>query len=82
MWDDSFVLNNAINPYKAVDIIEWIINQEEEDVETDKFDMIMDALSGVVWNYLEKWKQTSKRQQELEEKIKEIESKIWTIDLR
>ena len=82
MWDDSFVLNNAINPYKAVDIIEWIINQEEEDVETDKFDMIMDALSGVVWNYLEKWKQTSKRKQELEEKIKEIESKIWTIDLR
>lgn len=82
MWDDSFVLNNAINPYKAVDIIEWIINQEEEDVETDKFDMIMDALSWVVWNYLEKWKEKNKKQEILEEKIKEIESKLWTIDLR
>jgi len=82
VWNDSFVLNNAINPYKAVDIIEWIINQEEEDVETDRFDMIMDALWWVVWNYLEKDKQKLKKKEILEEKIKEIEKKIWTIDLR
>ncbi len=82
MWEDSFVLNNAVSPYKAVDIIEWIINKEEEDEEVDKFDMIMDALSWVVWNYLEKWKKSTKNQEELEEKIKEIEKEIWTIDLR
>lgn len=82
IWDDSFILNNAVSPYKAVDLIEWIMNNEEEDIETDKFDIIMDALGWVVWNYLEKGKEKTRKQEELEEKIKEIEKQIWTIDLR
>ena len=54
----------------------------EDDIEQDKFDIIMDALGWVVWNYLEKGKEKTRKQEELEEKIKEIEKQIWTIDLR
>lgn len=83
IWDDSFALNDAISPYKAVDLIEWIMNEDnEDDIEQDKFDIIMDALGWVVWNYLEKGKEKTRKQEELEEKIKEIEKQIWTIDLR
>ncbi|MDD2907426.1 MAG: hypothetical protein PHH98_02175 [Candidatus Gracilibacteria bacterium] len=80
--DEEFVLKNAINPYKAVDIIENISHDDSEEIESEKFDIIMDALSGVVGNYLEKGKEKSKKQQELEEKIKIIEEKAGTIDLR
>ncbi|MDD3793937.1 MAG: hypothetical protein PHI37_03935 [Candidatus Gracilibacteria bacterium] len=80
--DDSFALNNAISPYKAVDLIEGIMNNEDEDIEQDKFDMIMDALGGVVGNYLDKKKEKTKKEEILEEKIKEIEKELGTIDLR
>jgi len=82
IWDESFVLKDAINPYKAIDLIENARNNEYEEIENDKFDIIMDALSWVVWNYLETGKEKSKKQELLEEKIKHIEKEIWTIDLR
>lgn len=83
IWDDSFALANAVSPYKAVDLIESIMNEEsDEDIEQDKFDMIMDALGWVVWNYLDKKKEKTKKEEILEEKIKQIEKELWTIDLR
>lgn len=82
IWDESFALKDAINPYKAIDLIENVRNNEDEEIENDKFDIIMDALSWVVWNYLDKWKEKSKKQELLEEKIKQVEKEIWTIDLR
>ncbi|MDD3145319.1 MAG: hypothetical protein PHV23_04380 [Candidatus Gracilibacteria bacterium] len=80
--DESFALKDAINPYKAIDLIENARNNEDEEIENDKFDIIMDALSGVVGNYLDKGKEKSKKQELLEEKIKHIEKEIGTIDLR
>jgi len=57
IWDDSFRLYNAIIPYDAVNTIEkfskekWVV---EENYDEDKFDIIMEALSWVVENYLDK----------------------------
>ncbi len=83
-WDDSMVLKNAINPYKYVDLIEEISEEASlrNNMEQDKFDIIMDALWWVVENYL--WKKMSKsdKEEELERFIWEIEKNKGTIDLR
>ena len=55
-WDDEIAIVNAYNPYEAVSVIDTYIHPPEEEPEEDRFDMIMDALSGVVKDYLErKW---------------------------
>lgn len=43
---------NAYSPYKAAEKLESYIHPPADDEETDKFDMIMDTLSGVVTEYL------------------------------
>lgn len=52
-WEDELVILNAAEPYASVNILESFIHPQEEEVEeTDRFDMIMDALGWVVTNYL------------------------------
>lgn len=84
IWDDSFVLKDAIKPYKALDLIEATSEMQDDldNMESDKFDMIMDALGWVVWNYLEKSKSENSREQIIHERIRKIENKENTIDLR
>ncbi len=53
-WEQELAIHNAHSPYKSVDILESFIHPVEEDENTDKFDMIMDTLWGVVTEYLEK----------------------------
>jgi hypothetical protein len=83
-WDDSIVLNNAINPYNWVNIIEEADEElnEKKEIEEDKYDIIMDALWWVVENYLEKKLSKNEKQIELEKIITEVEKREWTIDLR
>lgn len=81
-WDDSISLENTINPFKAVDLIEEVSNYEEEDIPDDKFDVIMDALGWVVENYLDKKWQKTEKQEKIEEAIWKVKIKDWTIDLR
>ena len=84
IWDDSFVLSDAINPFKAVDLLEEVSQlDDEEDMWDSKFDMIMDALWWVVWDYLEKKDNPkSDKQEQLEEIIEKVEKSKSTIDLR
>lgn len=84
IWDDSFTINDAANPFKAVDILETISQESEKDwMENEKFDMIMDALWWVVWDYLENNKNDTEDKIENVEKIlQKIEKNEWTIDLR
>lgn len=83
-WDDSMILKNAINPYKWVDFIEEISEAaaERNNMEQDKFDIIMDALWWVVENYLWKKMNKAEKEEELERFIWEIEKSKGTIDLR
>ena len=53
-WEQELAICNAYAPYKSVDVLEKFIHPDDDDEETDKFDMIMDTLSGVVHEYLEK----------------------------
>lgn len=53
-WEEELAIINAASPYKAVDILEWFIHPWEEHEERDRFDMIMDTLSWVVTEYLDK----------------------------
>lgn len=61
-WEEELAIYNAYAPYKSVDLLEQFIHPEEEQEEDDKFDMIMDTLSWVVHEYLEKhWLENSKK---------------------
>jgi len=83
-WDDSITLHNAINPYGWVNIIEDISNiaSERNDMEQDKFDLIMDALWWVVENYMWKKMNQEEKEEELHKAIWKIEKNEGTIDLR
>jgi len=53
-WEQELAIYNAYAPYSSVDILEQFIHPEDEDEDTDKFDMIMDTLWWVVHDYLER----------------------------
>jgi len=56
-WEEEIILDEASRPYKIVDKIESITSQIVHPEENDKFDLMMDALGGMVQNYLwETWK--------------------------
>ncbi len=82
IWDDSFVLKDAIIPYDAVDEIERISQEQWHNKETDRFDMIMDALSWVVENYLKKEGVKKESNEEVyNDDLDDIKKDNWTIDL-
>lgn len=80
IWDDQFCLEDAVNPYGAVDMIEHYSSQIESYDEPDKFDMLLENLWGVMDDYLERkwlaWKQ------ELSDTNNTIDIDENTIDLR
>ena len=88
IWDEVFKLDDCIRPYQAVDIIENISSEKSDKEEDTKFDMVMETLSWVVEDYLErKWMRQSDSWNKYEsiseqEVIEEIEDKDWTIDIR
>ena len=88
IWAKEFVLENAYKPYQAVDEIEkysqWYNDYEEEEQEQhniENFDIVMEALSWVVEEYLKKKWLKEKVDEEKEELIEEYREKKWTIDL-
>lgn len=52
-WEEELAIYNAYSPYKSAEAIEQFIHPAQEE-EMDRFDMIMDTLSGVVTDYLER----------------------------
>lgn len=92
IWSDNFVLENANKPYDAIDIIEnisqwriwedWNLDSYEEEKPTENFDLVMEALSWVVEDYLDKKWIKKKTDEKAEEIIEEVSEKQWTIDLR
>lgn len=56
--EEELAIYNVYNPYESVEVMESILWEKEDhhEDEGDKFDMIMDTLSGVVKDFLErKW---------------------------
>lgn len=87
VWDDSFLLEDAVNPYNWIDLIEELSSEinDNNHYQDERFDMIMDALWWVIENYLDK---KSTNQDEInrvndnfEEELEKIKRKWW-IDLR
>lgn len=55
IWDDSFVLKEANNPYSAADIIEEVSDEYRNSSEkSDKFEMVVETLGWMMEEYLEK----------------------------
>ncbi len=83
-WDDSITLENTLNPYDWVNLIEEIDEEisHVKEMEDEKYDIIMNALWWVVENYLENKMNKTNKNEELEKVITKIEKKEWTIDLR
>ncbi len=83
-WEQELAIYNAYAPYKSVDMLEQFIHPEEDEQEADKFDMIMDTLSGVVHEYLEKngLEHSKKKHQDDEDEDEKIFDDRYTIDTR
>ncbi|MDD3646564.1 MAG: hypothetical protein PHH06_04095 [Candidatus Gracilibacteria bacterium] len=85
--DDVFMLEDARIPYKALNEIEKTREEIKElgEDEEDKFDMVMDTLSGVVKEYLGKNgfpRRGESADDFREELLEKSKSKSGTIDLR
>jgi hypothetical protein len=80
--DEEFSIEEVYLPYNALNEIENFTKEEEkEEPKKDKFELMMDALSGVVEDYFErKWWWYKK--EEINEYVEEIKNKKETIDLR
>lgn len=84
IWDDSFVLPDCYSPYAALNEVEHIKNHhyEDEEPETDRFDLIMDTLWWVVENYLKKSHPIDDADIRKKEAIDEYKKSKNSIDLR
>ena len=89
IWDDEFRLVDAKIPYEALDEIETMSqalkNEENNDHQTDRFDVIMETLWWVVEDYLEKKWLPEKQYQDVSDWYSQAENLILeegTIDLR
>lgn len=80
-WEQELAIYNAYAPYESVNILESYIHPDDDE-ETDKFDMIMDTLSGVVHEYLEKnGLQYTEKKENIINKWPEFDDR-YTIDTR
>lgn len=81
-WE--FRLPDASIPYEALDQIEKISKEKTAPKKDDKFEMVMEALSWVVENYLDtNWTTKKAKQKEKTDNyyLKKIQHTEWTIDL-
>jgi len=88
IWSDNFILYNAYKPYTAVNDIEycsqkyWETDYDEgKSNNVENFDVVMETLSWVVEDYLEKKWLKERVDEEKEDLIDEYRDKKWTIDL-
>ena len=81
-WE--FRLPDAEIPYESLDEIEKFSKKNSASKKDDRFDMVMEALSWVVENYMDTSGIKKKKTIAKDEKrfIKNIETQEWTIDLR
>ena len=83
IWDDNFRIIDAIIPYEAVNKIEALSKEKSESGgDKDRFDLIMEALSWVMEDYLDRKGLKEKVKVDDEEIVEKIADDEWTIDLR
>lgn len=85
IWDEIFKLKEAKIPFEALDEIEKIKEEKEsepEKKEKEKFEIILEALTWVVNEYLEVSHLKKQKEESVINKIEQVKSKKWTIDLR
>jgi hypothetical protein len=85
IWDEFFRLKEAKIPFEALEEIERIKDEKEaepENEEKEKFELILEALSWVVNEYLEVSHLKKKNEETINSKLEEVVNKEWTIDLR
>lgn len=89
-WEEEFILEEAINPYKAIDLIEELSSPAEESwpsITDERFNQLLEAISWAVWEHVN-GKNTSpfsyknKKDEIKKEVIKRAENTEGTIDLR
>ncbi|MFA5916712.1 MAG: hypothetical protein WC850_00575 [Candidatus Gracilibacteria bacterium] len=83
--DEFFRLKEAKIPFEALEEIERIKDEKEaepENEEKEKFELILEALSGVVNEYLEVSHLKKKNEETINSKLEEVVNKEGTIDLR
>lgn len=83
IWDDSFVLEDCIRPFDALNEVEHIKNYEPVNEHGwDRFDLIMDSLGGVVENYLHNNHPVDNEETRKKENVSKYERSRNSIDLR
>lgn len=82
IWSDVFRIKDVSKPFVAINEIEhFTLYEEEKEEDTDKFEMIVEALSWVVWEYVDK-NGLKKKDNEKEMFLEKIKWEEETIDLR
>jgi len=85
IWDEIFRLKEAKIPFEALDEIEKIKDEKAEEPESkekQKFELILEALSWVVNEYLEVSHLKQIKDDNVNEKLDQVVNKKGTIDLR
>ena len=85
IWNESFALHNSISPYKGLDIIESLKNNaNNNEYEEKKLDLIINTLSWVMEEYLDRkvWKKKDNNDEDLNEYINKYKNKNETLNLR
>ncbi len=83
--DDSFILTEANNPYYASELIEEVSDAyRNSDESSDRFEMVVETLGGMMEEYLDQkhYSYPRKKAPELKKKIKKLYDDEDTIDLR
>lgn len=90
-WEEEFILEDAINPYNVIDLIDSLNTKEEKkeektNITDERFNQLLDAISWAVWDHVYTKSSYGIPKFENEdiknEVIKKAESEDWTIDLR
>lgn len=87
IWDDKFILQDVFNPFKAVDLIEEISAEQEQEedevnITEERFNMLINTLWWIMEWYSKKDKEKEEKISKYNEKIENIRWQKWTIDLR
>lgn len=85
VWEEFFRLKEAKIPFNALEEIEKIKEKNKTDPENEekeKFEIILEALTWVVNQYLEATWQSKIKEKTKENDLEEFTNKKWTLDLR
>lgn len=91
--EEQFILVDALQPYKAIDLIESLSSENDDswpstNITDERFEQLLEAISWAVWDHVTSknnsniFQNKDKKEEIKKEVIKKAQEEEWTIDLR